>query len=774
VPSGYVLDDPNNKLVGTSNGIPVYQHEHPEGAGGFADAFWEGIGGKTLMDLMAGASRTKEGAERTKEAFKGLINGLAAEPGRVWDELGATGNGMIHGDLPGFAYHAAGSIPLVGAGAQQVGVDFANGDYARGFGHGLGLLFPFMLGALPKDIGLQVKSKLNPVLQQAVDYGRRRGIPMRLSVQTGGNFARGLEGLVENDLGGSQFAARANQATTDAMAQEGQDLARRASPLPTTPADAGQAIRRTLQRDLDTEGSKLANQAHPAPMTPELAGRNVDQAFEAEIGSKGRLAATEYQKLEPIERNPANQKDVPVTGPDGGPVFNPDGSRMTEKMALPVDMRDIKDALFPLLERYLYTMDETKIRASVGLKAIKQIVQGPDFKPLSVAELDNGLLKEAARSEMPELRDISQGLAAQAVKELQQRIDATMANAAVPGYNPASGNPHPGLQALQAGRKLTAEKWGLRDLRRSFGPIEGGTEPVSIFNQLTWAKDAGVNRLREVAQVAPNLMPQVGRAFIDGGGNWETLGPETKKVLFKDPQLVQDLDRYYQYRKSVQPVLKLDEPVQVFEKLTGDRDGRVGLLERVAQRTPQELPKIGRAYVQGLLEKASRMGEWGKTLQVLNEWDALGPQTKQLLFGHRPGLAQDLDNFFVLARQTTIPANTSRTAYVTMIGSHVLTLGGGLGGLFIAGHAAGAGALAAETAHLLTNAGLARLLFSPGGTELLLKGMRMPLPRTSAQMAAAQAVTAEILRRAGKDAQPVNVQPQKQQQRPALNTFDKK
>ena len=43
---------------------------------------------------------------------------------------------------------------------------------------------------------------------------------------------------------------------------------------------------------------------------------------------------------------------------------------------------------------------------------------------------------------------------------------------------------------------------------------------------------------------------------------------------------------------------RLDEPVQNFTKLTQQQDSGLGFLRRVADLAPQEMPALGRAWVQ--------------------------------------------------------------------------------------------------------------------------------------------------------------------------------
>ncbi len=268
-----------------------------------------------------------------------------------------------------------------------------------------------------------------------------------------------------------------------------------------------------------------------------------------------------------LGEHPYNLSEVPIRDKDGGPILDENGKPTTEDLPLPVDMRPVKDALLPIYKKYERTMPSTDARASWGLKAIRNILDEGDFKSASTAEMDLGAIKEAARAELPELRDVSQGLAAQAVKELDTAIREAVSNARVEGFDGAAGGQNPALKALLDGRKATAEKWEVADTLKSFGRKIEDLEPVQVFQQLTWGRDSGIQRLREIAKQAPDRMPDVGRAYVEGlletatreGGfdktrtvynEWQKLGPETKKVLFRNPGLIGDLDNFFTLAKK--------------------------------------------------------------------------------------------------------------------------------------------------------------------------------------------------------------------------------
>jgi hypothetical protein len=149
------------------------------------------------------------------------------------------------------------------------------------------------------------------------------------------------------------------------------------------------------------------------------------------------------------------------------------------------------------------------------------------------------------------LRRVGLGVAAGAVKRLDALVRQTAADA-----GPAA------VQALTDGRAATTAKHAVGDLFEALAQ-----EPVAVFNRATYAKDAGIQQLRDIAQHAPETMPQIGRAYLEDlmqkataegdfanakslQASWQKLGPETKKLLFQDPSYVKDLDSFFLLAKK--------------------------------------------------------------------------------------------------------------------------------------------------------------------------------------------------------------------------------
>jgi hypothetical protein len=218
----------------------------------------------------------------------------------------------------------------------------------------------------------------------------------------------------------------------------------------------------------------------------------------------------------------------------------------------PVDLRYAKQTLRPIYDRLMKAYPVAQQEASRGLKALENVVKGPDYASLSEADFNLGAIKSIARADIPELRTLSQGAAAGAVKQLESAVMLAAEN-----LGPEA------LSALQAGRKATIAKYGAAEVLEALR-----AESVGAFGQATHAKDAGIGLLRDVAKLAPAELPKIGRAFLDeligkataeGGfqhaaavaSRWQNLGGETKRLLFKDPGYVKDLDNFFLLAKKM-------------------------------------------------------------------------------------------------------------------------------------------------------------------------------------------------------------------------------
>lgn len=287
-----------------------------------------------------------------------------------------------------------------------------------------------------------------------------------------------------------------------------------------------QAGKLTQEAGLTRVGEQLADQVHPTAVQPVQAGEGVRDSV-AQVAQNH--AGTANQAYDFIRRQEA-----------ANPV------RFT------VDITREKAALKPL---YTRLAREAEIAPgsvmgdkATALKALDRLLNGPDVTRLTVLDEVVGDLRSLSGANnsglMAEARSAGQGIAAQMVKQLDAKVKAA-ARAAGPDV----------IAALEDGRAATAAKFEALDVADLLT-----AEPRRLFDALTARKDGGINKLRAVAQVAPDTLPTLGRAVLEDmldyatnkggfkGGptldtRWQTMGGETKRMLF-GPR-VSDLDNFF-------------------------------------------------------------------------------------------------------------------------------------------------------------------------------------------------------------------------------------
>ena len=390
-------------------------------------------------------------------------------------------------------------LPIVGPTLDTAADRMQAGQYAAGAGDAVGLGLSIAGPQALSDLrvkGPTLGQNVNPAEAAAVQFGREQGVPIDAATQTGNPFVRGVQKLTDNTIGGSIIGRRARQGQAEALSRV---------------------------------GGELAEAVHPEPVTAEQAGEGARGAVQGIIRDFHAQATDAYTKLRELEAG-----DVLTT------------------MQGAVDLRQSKAMLKPIYDRIMRQLPITQQRSSPGLKAIENIIQGPDFAPASVVDTDLGTIKGIARgADLPELRDMSRGLAAAAVKQLD-----TAVREAVARIGPEA------TQALESGRAATKAKYAAAEVLRGMRE-----EPVQMFNQAIYAKDAGIKLLRALQELAPMEMQKIGRAYLEdllqtataeGGfdrtaglmAKWQRLGPETKRVLF-GPSIAGQLDHFFLLAKKI-------------------------------------------------------------------------------------------------------------------------------------------------------------------------------------------------------------------------------
>ena len=355
----------------------------------------------------------------------------------------------------------------------------------------------------------------------AIDYGMASGIDVPAATATGNTFVKVGQAGLEHTPGGSLVA---------------------------------DAQKTKIANQMAAQGRRLAGQVDPNAVTPETAGAGVQSELAQSVEASAARADQAYDVVRQVEADPQHTRNV-QTGTKVETTVDPATGKTStqtvpvmEDVALPVELGAFKKQLKPVYEHMLQWWESARANASPGFKAIKSIMEGKDAVPASVAEVGLGGLKQLAREGDPR----NAGLAKMIIPKLEEVIDQTV-HAADPDA----------AQALKAGRQNTATLYttkGVLDQLRK--------EPVQAFEQLTYARDAGINYLREIAREKPGELAKVGRAYLENlmdtatesGGfrhgdqlyaKWQKLGPETKKLLFKDPAMIENLDKFFLLTKKM-------------------------------------------------------------------------------------------------------------------------------------------------------------------------------------------------------------------------------
>ena len=521
----------------------------PQDTRGRIAAAVAGPAGPLISDIAAAHAATAGRAlERAMEAVRQLRTGNYREA------LGASSEAA--------GYGLATALPGVGPAAAAVGEKIGEGieksdphKAAEGAGEAFMMTVAPAVASLVKRVPVVPRfgRNLNAQESAAVNFGLREGIPVDAATATGNKAIAGIQQTVEYSPLGAGVAQRARLQQTEALRATSERLANRAYAQPIVKEQAGAAVQKNLNRQI--EGLKAIEDAAYSRFR-QLEGQHL-QTVQVGIQLPGDAMATLDNLSQSLAGRPfkklttAEQNGVIDTARRLGLDIEP--KPVMQEMAMPVDMRPIKDALRPEFERQTMWIEPAKTYASPGYKAMKSIIEGPDYLPASIAEEGlSGLKRMAREAKSGALRNVNQGVAAHAVKMLQDAIDTTVGAAS-----------QEALKALRMGRAKHAAKMSIDEVLS-----ELRTEPVQLVQQLSYAKDAGIELLRRVQKIAPGEMAKVGRAILEdlfgksaaeGGWNraasvwseWERIGPETKKILYPDPKLRQDLDNFFLLAKRM-------------------------------------------------------------------------------------------------------------------------------------------------------------------------------------------------------------------------------
>lgn len=454
-----------------------------------------------------------------------------------------TGTGMIravHGDNPAataLADHFAtryGSIEQAKKTAYEDPVGFAL-DAAQLIGPAADVADVAIPGRLAAIKVPAMAAHLDPSEAAAVGWMKANNIPVDAATATGNPVVRNVQSLLAHTIGPADKAKSFMTEQKGALQAVGEGLAEKFS----------------LKAAQEATGESFVEKPITSA-TPETAGAGIRKGLEDSVSDLSTKASGAYTRLRNIEES-ATPETV-QTGTREGSVIDPSTGKptqipVTKQITAPVDLSGMKQALTPIEKQLSEVLTPAQQQFSKGLTAIRGVLNAPDSIPASVADQTLSGLKAIMREDVPPQTKF---LIGKVIDQMSPQVDAAVAK-----LGPSA------TQALQDGRSLTQAKYAAKGTLDSLND-----EPVKLYGQLTQAKDANINLLRDVASKAPDAIPAVGRSVLDGLidkayaevdsakpgtalTEWNKLGPSTKAILFKDPKLIGDLDNFFNASKMV-------------------------------------------------------------------------------------------------------------------------------------------------------------------------------------------------------------------------------
>lgn len=321
---------------------------------------------------------------------------------------------------------------------------------------------------------------------------------------------------------------------------------------------AEKVLGHTVAPDL-YEGMVEAGQAGITKAVNKAAGNFATDHFAAGDSTLKKLishsssheneARSAYSKLAALEADPANIVSVQtgqktatssVLDASGKPISTV--TPITEQIGLPVDTRPQKAALQPIYDRILKTLPFAQQQYSRGLKALQNILEGPDVVPASIAEENLSALKAIQREAVDDKVKV---LASKAINEASPAVESAVAKAGPDA-----------LKALRAARSSWKEhEKTLEIIDQLSGDVTGRTGQTEAAKRLLRPADASFPQLQKVLEIAPEAADDLGRAYLarvfqkagaDSGGFtnptqaanlFNQIGKRTKEALYSPEQI---------------------------------------------------------------------------------------------------------------------------------------------------------------------------------------------------------------------------------------------
>lgn len=336
---------------------------------------------------------------------------------------------------------------------------------------------------------------------------------------------------------------------------------------------------------------------------------------------------------------------------------------------------------------------------------------------------------------------------------------------------PAPEGPPPGMRIPADMRKAKRALQPIFDeLTNAWTPTLRDMNPAyttlkNIINGPDWREASALDRDLSVIKGGLRKTPAEfrGRADFLASKIIKAIEPPLQSAVYKagGPEAYVALQQAREATKTystTQNILKqirkrgpTNEPVTVVNKLTAKGNVNVELLKKVAADMPEAIPHVARAWMERQLRLAQNKGIFNSAVAntIKNNWEALEPETKQILFGN-DGIKK-FDQFFRLEQKIAENVNPSGTGpTVTAAAFHGVTgIGAAVGEVY---HYGTLTPLIMAMGVELVPMAVMKLLYSNQGSRLLTNWMRAASGTSKLSKAAFVAATVQLLNELHADA----------------------
>jgi hypothetical protein len=565
------------------------------------------------------------------------------------------------GDYVGAAAHFINYLlPLVGPSLDVAGEKMRQGDIAGGAGQSIGLglaMFgPEAISKLPPATVRTrplIRSQLTPQEAAAVQFGEARGVPIDAATATGSPFVRGVQKVAGESLLGGAPGGAARTAQRQALTRVGEELAADVSPAVATAETAGAGVRGSVSQLV----KDLHSQAHAA-----------------------------YTKLREIEASPEQSTKVGTAPPQSAEFRRlqtkiargaEDGRALTmgeiktlrrmeaELEAMPFSKRLLRPA------EYGGSLVPVEGTGGAGTPLYRQILQeAPGTADMTRADVQRGIRKL--------LEDGEWSNAARGALTLAR--SGTYRGPALPSDAPLLGTTTRVQMAVNVEPVKTALQRMYDQLKpeAALVPLQGGKARALVALDRLMSgpdvaplsvADAALSDLKSFARTAmPELRtPGQGIAARAVSELDEAVRARAMDAGKHAMQALEEGRAATRAKYQIAEVLKgfPREDVPLHRRLTAPKDTQIGLLRKVQEAAPGEMPNVARAYLEEVFQRGPD--------RRLSDWQKLGTETKRILFPQE-GQRQALDHFFLLAKKVAENPNPSGTTLTWFKGGELAAL----------------------------------------------------------------------------------------------------